>query len=321
MRILIVGAGAIGGYFGARLLEAGRDVTFLVRPSRAAALAQHGLIVRSPRGDVNLSHPPCVVTGQLKTTFDAILLSCKAYDLPDAIEAIAPAVSAQTMIVPLLNGMQHLDALAARFDKANLLGGLCFISVDRDEQGAVIHYNNTDTLMFGELDGSASERAQQLAAVLMDAGFDARLSASPNPNILHEMWEKWVFIAAAAGMTCLMRSAVGDYVAAGGAELAQRLIDECYAIAAHNGHPAREPAVTRAQKMLAAEGSPFMASMLRDVERGAPTEAEHLLGDLWRRRPPQNGATMIDERSVLYLAYTHLKAYEARRLRIKHAAP
>ncbi|MDR0769655.1 MAG: ketopantoate reductase family protein [Burkholderiales bacterium] len=307
MRILIVGAGAIGGYFGGRLLTAGRDVTFLVRPSRAAALAQRGLIVRSPRGDVTWPHPPCVITGKLETTFDAVLLSCKAYDLQGVIESLAPAIGSQTVIVPLLNGMQHLDALAARFAKPHLFGGLCFISVDRDPQGAVIHYNDTDTLMFGELDGGVSERAERLAAVLMDAGFDARLSA----DIRQEMWEKWAFIAAAAGITCLMRSAVGDYVAADGAGLALRLIEECCAVSAHNGHPVSERSVARTRTMLTAPGSPFMASMLRDIERNAPTEGEHLLGALWRRRDPAT----LDERSVLYLAYTHLKSYEARRLR------
>ncbi|MCL2309666.1 MAG: ketopantoate reductase family protein [Proteobacteria bacterium] len=313
MRILIVGAGAIGGYFGGRLLEAGRDVTFLVRPSRAAVLAQHGLIVRSPRGDVTRPHPPCVITGQPQTTFDAVLLSCKAYDLSEAIEAMAPAVGPQTMIVPLLNGLRHLDVLAARFAKINLLGGLCFISVDRDAQGAIVHYNNTDTLMFGELDGGTSERAKLLMATLMGAGFDARFST----DIFHEMWEKWVFIAAAAGMTCLMRSPVGDYVAADGAGLAIRLIEECCAVAAHNGHPVREKAIERARTMLTAPGSLFMASMLRDIERNALTEAEHLLGDLWFRRNP----TTLDERSALYFAYTHLKSYEAQRLRLQANQP
>ncbi|MDR0247703.1 MAG: ketopantoate reductase family protein [Burkholderiales bacterium] len=312
MRILIVGAGAIGGYFGGRLFEAGRDVTFLVRPSRVAMLAQHGLVVRSPRGNVTWPHPSFVISEQLQTTFDAILLSCKAYDLPEAMEAMVSAVGPQTLIVPLLNGLRHLDVLATRFAKNHLLGGLCFISVDRDAQGSIIHYNNTDTLMFGELDGSTSERVKPLAAALMDAGFDARFST----DIRQELWEKWVFIAAAAGMTCLMRSAVGDYVAAEGTGLAQRLIEECCAIAAHNGYPVRDAAVERARTMLTAPGSLFMASMLRDVERDAPTEAEHLLGDLWTRRDP----AALDERSVLYLAYAHLKSYEARRLRLQAGA-
>jgi 2-dehydropantoate 2-reductase len=307
MRILIVGAGAIGGYFGGRLLKAGRNVTFLVRPSRAVMLAQHGLVVRSPNGDVTWPHPPCVVSEQLKTMFDAILLSCKAYDLPEVIEAMAPAVGPQTVIVPLLNGMQHLDVLTARFSEIHLLGGLCFISVDRDAHGSVIHYNNTDTLMFGELGGGMSARVEQLATVLMNAGFDARFSA----DIRQEMWEKWAFIAAAAGITSLMRSAVGDFVAAGGTGLALRLIEECCAVSAHNGHTVSEKSVARSRTMLTEAGSPFMASMLRDIERGAATEGEHLLGDLWRRRD----LATLDERSVLYLAYTHLMSYEARRLR------
>jgi 2-dehydropantoate 2-reductase len=115
MRVLVVGAGAIGGYFGGRLLEAGRDVTFLVRPRRAAELAQTGLVIRSKLGDMNLPAPPTVTSDTLRQAFDLVILSCKAYDLDDAMTSFAPAVGPETVILPLLNGMRHLDALEARF--------------------------------------------------------------------------------------------------------------------------------------------------------------------------------------------------------------
>src|SRR5438874_6690709 len=115
MRILVVGAGAIGGYFGGRLLQAGRDVTFLVRPRRAAELASAGLVIKSPNGDVTLKDPPRVEADKLKDNFDVVLLSCKAFDLDDAIKSFAAAVGPNTAIIPMLNGMKHLDTLDSKF--------------------------------------------------------------------------------------------------------------------------------------------------------------------------------------------------------------
>src|SRR3979411_3179995 len=111
MRILVVGAGAIGGYFGGRLLQAGRDVTFLVRPKRASELASAGLVIKSPLGAVTLKNPPTVQADKLNEQFDVVLLSCKAFDLEDAIKSFAPAVGPQTAIIPLLNGLLHLHVL------------------------------------------------------------------------------------------------------------------------------------------------------------------------------------------------------------------
>ena len=138
MRILVVGAGAIGGYFGGRLLQAGNDVTFLVRPKRASELASAGLVIKSPGGDVTLKNPPTVQADKLAETFDVVLLSCKAFDLEDAIKSFAPAVGPQTAIIPLLNGMLHLNVLDQKFGADRVLGGLCAIAVTLNEAREVV---------------------------------------------------------------------------------------------------------------------------------------------------------------------------------------
>ncbi len=305
MRILVVGAGAVGGYFGGRLLQAGRDVTFLVRPRRAAELAKDGLIIRSPLGDFHRPSPPTVSQEELAEPFDLVLLSCKAYDLDGAVASFARAVGENTSVLPLLNGMRHLDLLADRFGPKPVLGGQCVISATLDADGAIVHLNELHAMSFGELDGSRSRRIETVASALLNAGFDARLS----DEIRQEMWEKWVFIAAAAGITCLMRSAVGDYVAAGASDLAAGLLDECAGIAAEQGFQPRRPAIERARAVLTAAGSPLKASMLRDIEGGKPVEGDQILGDLLRR------AAKPDDRSLLRIATSHVRAYEAERRR------
>jgi 2-dehydropantoate 2-reductase len=303
MRILVLGAGAIGGYFGGRLLQAGRDVTFLVRPARAARLADTGLIIKSPLGDATLPAPATVTSGAIRAPFDLILLSCKAYDLDSAIDDIAPAVGSETAIIPLLNGMKHLDVLDQRFGAAHVLGGLAIAALTVDDAGRILHLNDQHTLTFGERDGSRSPRALAIEGALGNAMFNAKLSV----EIVLEMWEKWVFLATLAAGTCLMRAAVGDILAAGGATFSSDMLAECVAIATANGYPPRDVATQRMKSMVSAAGSTLTASMLRDVERGSRTEADHVLGDLIRRGSGDS--------RLLDLAYLNLKAYEARRRR------
>lgn len=305
MRVLVVGAGAIGGYFGGRLLEAGRDITFLVRPGRAAQLARDGLVIRSPQGDAHLP-APYVLAENLDAPFDLILLSCKAYGLDRAMENIAPAVGPGTAILPLLNGMRHLDALDARFGSERVLGGLCAISATLDPAGTVVHLGDMHSLAFGERGGVLSGRVEATAALMRGARFEARASE----GILLDMWEKWVFLATLAGITCLMRASIGDIVAAEGGDLALALLEECRATAETEGYAPRAAFMARTQAMLTQAGSPVTASMLRDIERGGPIEADHVLGDLLRRDARLSGSAR-----VLRTAYLHLKAYEARRSR------
>ncbi len=305
MRILVVGAGAVGGYFGGRLLQAGRDVTFLVRPRRAAALAERGLTIQSRFGDFHRPAPPLVLEEDLAEPFDLVILSCKAYDLDGAMRSFAPAVGARTSILPLLNGMRHLDGLTDRFGGERVLGGLCVISATLGPNGGIVHLNDLHSLTFGELDGSRSKRIEAVAAELLGAGFEARLSE----EIRLDMWEKWIFIAAAAGITSLMRAAIGDIVAAGASDLATGLLEECVVIAASQGFPPRPAFLERTRPIFAVPGSPLTASMLRDIEGGLQIEGEQILGDLLRR------AATPDDRSLLRIAYAHVRAYEARRAR------
>ncbi|GGY24468.1 2-dehydropantoate 2-reductase [Rhodanobacter panaciterrae] len=305
MRILIVGAGATGGYFGGRLLQHGRDVTFLVRERRAAQLAQHGLTIRSATGDADLPAPPTVLAANLQAPYDLILLSCKAYGLEQAMADIAPAVGPDTAILPLLNGMRQLDLLDARFGAQHVLGGQCVIAATLDAQGGVQHLNQSHSLSFGERDGSASKRMQRITRSLADAGFDAR----PSATILQDMWDKWVFLASLAGITCLMRGSVGDIVAApGGRAAALTLLEECRVVAERSGHAPGEATMQRARSVLTEAGSSLTASMLRDLQHGHAIEADHVIGDMLARADRRH-----DEHSLLAVVYAHLKVYEAGR--------
>ena len=305
MRILVVGAGAIGGYFGGRLLEINREVTFLVRAKRAAELRSQGLTIRSRFGDVSFSKPATVLAEKLRETFDLVLLSCKAYDLDGAITSFAPAVAPNTVILPLLNGMRHLDILDERFGRDRVLGGQCFIAVALKD-GEIVHLVAAHDLSFGERNGVLSDRVRAIAQLMQGARFNAHASA----EILQEMWEKWVFLASLAGSTCLMRAAIGEICASPrGTDFILGLLDDCGSIAAAEGHPMREARLKMARKTLTATGSALTASMLRDIERNAPIEADHIIGDLLRR----GAALSLGNLSHLTIAYTHLKAYEARR--------
>jgi len=305
MRILVVGAGAIGGYFGGRMLAAGRDVTFLVRPKRAAELAVAGLVIKSPNGDVTLKDPPLVQADQLGGKFDVVLLSCKAFDLEDAIRSFAPAVGPQTVIIPLLNGMLHLDVLDKKFGYERVLGGLCAIAATLNEHREIVQLAPMQSLNFGERDGKLSDRVRALAEVMASGKFGAAASE----QIIQDMWEKWVFLASLAASTCLMRAPVGHILAApGGKDFILGMLDECGAVAAAEGHAPGGPFFERVRGMLTAEGSQLTASMFRDIKAGAPVEADHVIGDLIAR-----GDAAKVPVPKLRTAYTHLKAYEKQR--------
>ncbi len=311
MRILVIGAGALGGYFGGCLLRAGRDVTFLVRSHRAEQLARRGLEIVCPHGDFTIA-APTIVAGDIHETYDVILVGTKSYSLDEAIEQFAPAVGPDTMILPILNGMAHIDSFSMRFGADRVLGGSAMISATLDTEGRIVLFVPTHDLVFGELAGGSSDRTRSLMAVFDRAGFNPRVSDIMVQ--IQEMWEKWAALATNAGMTCMMRASIGDIIAAGGGEAFLRLFDECRAVASASGFPLRPHFLEMCTNMFTMKGSPIKASMLRDIERGSATEGEHVIGDLSTR-----AQTLGIETPILDLARIHLGAYEAGRTR--EAAP
>src|SRR6266481_8787741 len=280
MRILVVGAGAIGGFFGGRMLQGGSDITFLVRPRRAAELSSAGLVIKSPNGDVTLKNPPTVQADTLKEKFDVVLLSCKAFDLDDAIKSFAPAVGDKTAIIPLLNGMKHLDVLDSKFGGERVLGGLCAIAVTLNEQREVVQLQPMQSLGFGERDGGHSDRVRAIG----EAFAKGKCGAATSEHVIQDMWEKWVFLASLAASTSLMRTSVGNILAApGGKDFLLGMLDECSAVASAEGFAPGGPFFQRTRGLLTAEGSPMTASMFRDVKAGLPVEADHVIGDLVAR--------------------------------------
>ena len=305
MRVLILGAGAIGGYYGARLIEAGADVTFLVRPARAALLAGRGLRVHGEHGD--FARPVSTTTvAAANAHYDLVVVSCKAYDLESAIVAITPALGPDTRVLPLLNGLRQLDALDAAFGAARVLGGVCHISVTLEGDGAIRQFGGLQRLTFGSRDSRQPVPAMIVAGL---RGLGEHVIHSD--DVLAAMWEKFVLITALAGITCLMRGTIGEITAtAEGPGLAGRLYVECAQIAQRSGHPPTAAAAAEAKRLLTMPRSPLKASMLRDLERGSRTECEHVLGDMRSRAV----AHAVDT-PLLAAALTHLRVHEAARAR------
>jgi 2-dehydropantoate 2-reductase len=305
MRILVLGAGGIGGYYGARIHNAGGDVTFLVRPLRAQQLRQDGLKVVSPLGDVHIT-PKVLTSDTLKEHFDVIIVSCKAYDLDSAMDAIAPAVGEHSVVLPLLNGVAHSERLVSRFGAAHVLGGVALISVTLAADGEIRHLNKLHRFVTGARRGQSCQWLAPLSELLSRSGFDFALS----DNIEQVMWDKFVFLTTLAGSTCLMRASVGSILqTVAGERFITGLLAECMDIAVRSGQGLADAQLAAFRGQLTEKGSALMASMLRDVEKGGPTEADHILGDMVARAQA-NGV----EAPLLRLAYSHLQAYDLRRL-------
>jgi 2-dehydropantoate 2-reductase len=306
MRILVLGAGAVGGYFGGRLAEAGADITFLVRPKRAETIARDGLRIASPHGNARLA-VNCVTRESLQPGYDLVMFTAKAYDLESALEAISPAMAGRALALPLLNGMAHLPALDARFGRDKVLGGVAYIAATLAGDGEVRHLNEFHRIVFGPRTPSQKPACEALAAALAGVKFDWK----QRDDIEQAMWDKWVLLATLAGITCLMRAPVGDIVATGsGEKLALALLGECAAVARAEGFPTGDPEMTNYRTLLTQKGSAFSASMLRDIESGGPAEGDHILGALLALARKHALAA-----PVLEVAATHLEAYAARRRR------
>ena len=309
MRILVLGAGAVGGYFGGRLAAVGADVTFLVRPRRAGQLARDGLVVLSPHGDLRLA-VRSVTRDTVRPEYDLAVLSCKSYDLADAIESLLPAMDPGTLVVPLLHRVGHLEALDRAFGRERVPGGTCHLAGRLTDSGKIMQLTTLHRIAFGTRQGNRPDtrgRLVELEHAFSMTGVPAVLAE----RIETELWEKFVLLATLAGMTCLMRASGGDIMrAARGGELMLAFLDTCRRIAMAEGEPLRDEFYANTVRLLTEPGSAFTASMLRDVEAGRRTETEHVIGDMARRAQ----AAGI-EAPLLSAAHCHLQTYEARRAR------
>lgn len=278
MRTLVVGAGAVGGFFGAHLVEAGRDVTFLVRERRAGVLRADGLTVEKLDGTLHVD-PEAVTKDEIDAPFDLVLLSVKSFALDQALDDIAPAVGPGTTIVPLLNGLQHIETLQRRFGADRVVGGLCFVATTLVGD-TIRQLSPLNTIMLGELDGSESPRIQAAHREIEGAGFEAVLSR----DILQGLWEKWFILAAGGATTTLLGGDVGTIERVPfGRETALAIVAECAAVAAAAGHEPRPQMRARAESTLTEAGSNFTTSMFRDRQQGLEVESDQIVGDLVRR--------------------------------------
>jgi 2-dehydropantoate 2-reductase len=303
MKMLIVGAGATGGFFGARLTQAGRDVSFLVRPKRAEQLRQSGLQVTSPHGDFSVD-PRVLTQDQLTAEFDAILLTVKAYALDQALADIAPAVGPETLLLSTLNGMKHLDQMAMRFSNSNVLGCVCRIESTVDEDGRIVQFSKINDMTYGELDGPRSARIESLDAFMQGAQFEARISDDIRTNL----WEKWTLLASLGVSNCLARGHIGEIVnAIGGIQLIERVLAEVVGTVRANGGGLSESYVQGVHKMLTNPLSKQTSSMYRDLQNGNAVEAEQIVGDLiTRARRAEVPVPLLET------AFTQLQAYQNR---------
>ena len=304
MRILCLGAGALGGYFGGRLIEAGTAVTFLVRPARQQNLKDKGLRIESPFGDYSTA-VETITSAAGSPPYDLVLLSCKAYDLDSAMEAIAPAVGPQTMILPILNGLSHIDRLNERFGARHVLGGVAKIAATLTDDGVIKHLNDWRFLIFGEQDGQLSPRVLHLKT-LLDA---TSIVATASPDIMQVMWEKLVHLSTIAGMTSCMRASVGEIARTDmGSTLMTQFLKTNAKIAACEGYQPSESFMAEYLAILSNPQSPYTASMLRDIERKGPIEAEHIISFMLKKALKHGlDATLHQVIAV------HLQSYEQRR--------
>lgn len=304
MRIVILGAGAVGGYFGGRLIEAGADVTFVVRPRRLKQLQSDGLVIESPLGNARLNVNAVCDATELPPA-DIVVLAPKAYDLGSALDAIAPVVANGTAIVPLLNGVAHLDVIATRFPSAKPWGGVAHIGAMLTDGGVVKHLNRINRILFGPRQGVTDHRAAALQALFSATPAEA----AARPAIEQDLWDKLVFLATLAGATCLFRASIGTILATpDGGRTMEALLDECAQVATAEGFIPTPTELDRYRGELQRPNSPLTASMLRDLEKGATVERAHILGDLLQRARRHSLET-----PVLAIANSHVAAYEIRK--------
>ncbi|HJV16333.1 MAG TPA: ketopantoate reductase family protein [Bacillales bacterium] len=301
MRVLVVGAGAIGGYFGGRLLEKDVDVTFLVRERRRKQLKEHGLIIESVNGNASFT-PKTIVTGENADHFDLVILSTKAYHLEGAIEDIRPYVTEGTMIMPLLNGISHIQKLIDEFGKENVIGGLCSIESTLDNEGKILQTSALNNLVFGELTTKRTERILKVEELFSGTKVNYKLS----DNVNQDLWHKYLFITTMSGITTLMRSSIGPIREEESSyQTLKSLLKEIISLMNQVQAPLAENIEEIQLKQINGLGYPMKTSMQRDMEKSLPVEADHLQGYLLEIARKEGLSA-----PVLQAAYGNLKVYE-----------
>ena len=296
MKILIVGAGGIGGFFGAKLQQVGVDITYLLREQRQRLIQDRGLMIETPKGSFTI-HPKTILANQLEPTYDLIILACKAFDLDDSLKSIAKA-SSKGVILPFLNGYTHLQTLDRQFGKERVMGGVAHIAATISETGSVKQLTELGSLTIGPRAPEQVVLCQELFALCQKTDFDSFYKE----NIEQAIWDKWVFLASLAGMTTICRGSIGEIAGTpDGKELSKRMFAECCAIALSQKHPISEKTQLTSEEILTKEGSPFTASMLRDLLANKKNEHQHILGDLIGFA--KNGGI---DCPLLKIAYTHM---------------
>ncbi|MDG5786334.1 ketopantoate reductase family protein [Evansella sp. AB-P1] len=301
MKILILGAGAVGGYFGGRLIEKGEDVTFLVREKRKQQLRETGLVIKSVHGDVTLK-PKTILESDLDEPFDIVIIATKAYHLEQGLKSVEPFIRDYTLILPLLNGIEHMDELKAYFSPEQVIGGLCSIESTLDETGAIIQTSGFNELVFGEWSGERTDRILKVT----DAFSGTKASFRLSENIQQEMWHKYLFITTFSGITSLMRSPIGPIRDTfEGRTYTQQLFEEIRLTMEAFGAPIVEGIIEKQMGKIESLSPQMKSSMLRDIEKNAAIEGDHLQGFL----------LLLAERCgietpLLRLVYQHLKVYE-----------
>ncbi len=312
MKILVLGAGAVGGYYGARFIEGDADVTFLVRPKRAAHLAEHGLVIRSELGavDAKVKTVEQVAAAQ---RYDVVLLTCKTYDLASAMDAIAPAVEGGAMVLPLLNGLAVYNALDARFGAERVLGGVCYIATMLEKSGDIVHMGAVDKWVVGARFASQRDVAQKIYDAI-DRKVGVRLLSD---DIAQDFWDKWATVCTAAAVNSLMRGTVAEIMQTkDGRAVMRQAMKETQAVAAASKHPLSAPTIAQMEGLLLDPKREWGASMMRDIGQGMPKiEADGIVGDMLKRAEGFG----IDA-PVLRAAFVHLQVYEIQQAKKTAAA-
>jgi 2-dehydropantoate 2-reductase len=279
MRILMAGAGATGGYFGARLAQAGQDVTFLVRERRFQQLQMNGLVLQTPQGTEKLE-PQLIQACSLSGHYDLIMITVKSFALEQVMEDIAPAVGPDTLIMPILNGMRHIATLQQRFGDDKVIGGLCKINATLGDSGEVIQMTPLHQLYYGALDGKNDARLQRVDAALRTSQVDNRFS----DNIMDELWEKWLLLSTLGAVCCLARGDTQQILTTrGGEALLQGIFSEILAVISAEGYQPRPAVTARIFELLNNPETPMTSSMYRDLTQGFDIEADQVIGDLLLR--------------------------------------